>query len=148
MKTNKHLYAVSLAGGSGTRFWPLSRHLYPKQLLRILGEETLIQQTMHRVLRCVPANQILISTNTAQADSIRFQLGEWKDELSHNFVIEPEARNTAPAIALAAIELVTRDPEAVMLVRPADHVSTGDKKYDTAVSVVSGLLRGGRGCSG
>ena len=56
MKTNKHLYAVILAGGSGTRFWPLSRHLYPKQLLRIMGEETLIQQTMRRVLRCVPAS--------------------------------------------------------------------------------------------
>ncbi|TLY28879.1 MAG: mannose-1-phosphate guanylyltransferase, partial [Nitrospirae bacterium] len=123
---NPHLYAVILAGGSGTRFWPLSRQLYPKQLLRILGDKTLIQQTMDRVLPCVPAGRILISTNPAQADSIRFQLGEWKDELSHNFVIEPEARNTAPAIALAAIELIKRDPEAVMLVLPADHVIKGD----------------------
>ena len=140
---NTHLYAVILAGGSGTRFWPLSRHLYPKQLLRILGEETLIQQTMHRVLRCVPANQVLISTNTAQADSIRFQLGEWKDELSHNFVIEPEARNTAPAIALAAIELVRRDPEAVMLVLPADHVIKGDKKFQAAVALGAELATEG-----
>ena len=140
---NTHLYAVILAGGSGTRFWPLSRHLYPKQLLRILGEETLIQQTMHRVLRCVPANQVLISTNTAQADSIRFQLGEWKDELSHNFVIEPEARNTAPAIALAAIELVRRDPEAVMLVLPADQVIKGDKKFQAAVALGAELATEG-----
>ena len=140
---NTHLYAVILAGGSGTRFWPLSRHLYPKQLLRILGEETLIQQTMHRVLRCVPANQVLISTNTAQADSIRFQLGEWKDELSHNFVIEPEARNTAPAIALAAIELIKRDPEAVMLVLPADHVIKGDKKFQAAVALGAELATEG-----
>lgn len=130
---NKHLYAVILAGGSGTRFWPLSRHLYPKQLLRILGDKTLIQQTMDRVLHCVPADRILISTNPAQADSIRFQLGEWKEELSHNFVIEPEARNTAPAIALAAIELVRRDPDAVMLVLPADHVIKGDRKFQAAV---------------
>src|SRR5213593_3211522 len=140
---NPHLYAVILAGGSGTRFWPLSRHLYPKQLLRIFGEETLIQQTMHRVLRCVPANQVLISTNPAQADSIRFQLGEWKDELSHNFVIEPEARNTAPAIALAAIELVRRDPEAVMLVLPADHVIKGDKKFQAAVALGAELATEG-----
>src|SRR5439155_9630567 len=140
---NTHLYAVILAGGSGTRFWPLSRQLYPKQLLRILGDKTLIQQTMDRVLPCVPAGRILISTNPAQADSIRFQLGEWKDELSHNFVIEPEARNTAPAIALAAIELIKRDPEAVMLVLPADHVIKGDKKFQAAVALGTELATEG-----
>jgi len=140
---NPHLYAVILAGGSGTRFWPLSRQLYPKQLLRILGDKTLIQQTMDRVLPCVPAGRILISTNPAQADSIRFQLGEWKDELSHNFVIEPEARNTAPAIALAAIELIKRDPEAVMLVLPADHVIKGDKKFQAAVALGAELATEG-----
>jgi len=143
MKPNPHLYAVVLAGGSGTRFWPLSRHLYPKQLLRILGNTTLIQQTMHRVLRCVPASQVLISTNPAQADSIRFQLGEWKDDLKHNFVIEPEARNTAPAIALAAIELVRRDPQAVMLILPADHVIKGDRKFQAAVALGAKLATGG-----
>src|SRR5687767_8621610 len=74
---NPHLYAVILAGGSGTRFWPLSRHLYPKQLLRIMGGETLIQQTMRRVLGCVTQDHILISTNSLQAESIRFQLAEW-----------------------------------------------------------------------
>ena len=140
---NKHLYAVILAGGSGTRFWPLSRHLYPKQLLRILGDKTLIQQTMHRVLDCVPASQVLISTNSAQADSIRVQLAEWKEEISHNFVIEPEARNTAPAIALAAIELVRRDPQAVMLVLPADHVIKGDRKFQAAVALGAKLAEDG-----
>jgi len=143
MKPIPHLYAVVLAGGSGTRFWPLSRHLYPKQLLRILGDKTLIQQTMHRVLGCVPASQVLISTNSAQADSIRVQLAEWKEELSHNFVIEPEARNTAPAIALAAIELVRRDPQAVMLVLPADHVIKGDRKFQAAVALGAKLAEDG-----
>lgn len=133
MNLAEHLYPVILAGGSGTRFWPLSRHLYPKQLLRIIGNETLIQQTMRRVLRCAPANRVLISTNPAQADSIRFQLGEWKEELKDNFVVEPEARNTAPAIALAATELIRRDPEAVMLVLPADHVIHKDGRFDAAV---------------
>lgn len=140
---NPHLYAVILAGGSGTRFWPLSRHLYPKQLLRIIGEETLIQQTVRRVLRCAPASRVLISTNPAQADSIRFQLGEWKDELRDNFVIEPEARNTAPAIALAATELVRRDPEAIMLVLPADHIVKDNRRFQVAVSLGTELAAEG-----
>lgn len=135
MKSDAHLYAVILAGGSGTRFWPLSRHLYPKQLLRIVGDETLIQQTMRRVLRCVPAEQVMISTTPAQADSIRHQLGEWKDALGENFVIEPEGRNTAPAIGLVAAELVRRDPRAVMLVLPADHVVQGNRHFQAAVSL-------------
>jgi mannose-1-phosphate guanylyltransferase/mannose-6-phosphate isomerase len=62
----EHLYPVILAGGSGTRFWPLSRHLYPKQLLRIIGDETLIQQTMRRVLSCAKPEQVIISTNPGQ----------------------------------------------------------------------------------
>ncbi|MBM4121901.1 MAG: mannose-1-phosphate guanylyltransferase/mannose-6-phosphate isomerase [Nitrospira sp.] len=141
---NPHLYAVILAGGSGTRFWPLSRSLYPKQLLRIIGEETLIQQTMRRVLRCVSPTRVLISTTPLQADSIRYQLGEWKDELRDNFIVEPEGRNTAPAIALAATELVRRDPEAVMLVLPADHVIKGNRRFQTSVSLSVDLAKQGR----
>ncbi len=139
-----HLYAVILAGGSGTRFWPLSRQLDPKQLLRITGGETLIQQTMRRVLGCVPAKRVFISTTPAQAEPIRFQLSEWKDELQDNFIIEPEPRNTAPAIALAANELVRRDPQAVMLVLPADHVIKGDRRFRAAVTLGGKLAATGR----
>jgi mannose-1-phosphate guanylyltransferase/mannose-6-phosphate isomerase len=138
-----HLYAVILAGGSGTRFWPLSRQLYPKQLLRIIGDETLIQQTMRRVLRSVPADHVLISTNPGQADSIRVQLSEWKDALAGNFVIEPEAKNTAPALALAAAVLARRDPDAVMLVLPADHVITQDARFHAAVGLGTQLAEMG-----
>lgn len=130
-----HLYPVILAGGSGTRFWPLSRHLYPKQLLRIIGDETLIQQTMRRVLGCASADRVLISTNPSQADSIRVQLQEWKEAIRDNFIIEPEGRNTAPAIALAALELVRRDPDAVMLVLPADHVIKRERRFQQAVAL-------------
>lgn len=144
MKSDSPLYAVILAGGSGTRFWPLSRHLYPKQLLRITGDETLIQQTMRRVLRSVPVQRIMISTTPAQADSLRHQLGEWKDALQENFVIEPEGRNTAPAIALVAAELVRRDPGAVMLVLPADHVVQGERQFRAAVALGVQLARQGR----
>lgn len=128
-------FAVILAGGSGTRFWPLSRHLYPKQLLRIMGEETMIQQTMRRVLGCVTAERTLISTNPQQAESIRVQLGEWKAALQQNFVIEPEARNTAPAIGLVALEILRRDPNGVMVVLPADHVVKKEPRFHAAVSL-------------
>ena len=136
---NPHLYPVIMAGGSGTRFWPLSRQLFPKQLLRIMGEDTLIQQTMRRVVCASAPNRVLISTNPAQAESIRVQLSEWKEALAENFVLEPEGRNTAPAIALAALELVRRDPDAIMLVVPADHIVTGQRAFDAAVSLAATL---------
>lgn len=139
MKNRAAVYPVIMAGGSGTRFWPLSRHLFPKQLLRIIGDETLIQQTMRRVIHAAPAERVLISTNPAQAESIRIQLGEWKDAIKDNFVLEPEGRNTAPAIALAALELVRRDLEAVMLVVPADHIVKGQKEFDAAVGLAAEL---------
>jgi len=144
MKSDAHLYAVILAGGSGTRFWPLSRQLYPKQLLRIIGDETLIQQTMRRVLCCVSPEQVMISTTPAQAEAIRYQLGEWKDAIRDSFIIEPEGRNTAPAIALVATELARRDPQAMMLVLPADHVIRGDRRFQAAVLLGVQLAGQGR----
>ena len=136
---SSHLYPVIMAGGSGTRFWPLSRHLFPKQLLRIGGEYTLIQQTMQRVIDCAPAANVLISTNAAQADLIRVQLADWKEDLINGFLLEPEGRNTAPAIALAALEVLARDPDGLMLVVPADHVVTGQSDFDEAVHLASQL---------
>ncbi len=137
------VYPVIMAGGSGTRFWPLSRHLFPKQLLRIGGEDTLIQQTMRRMLGCAPTRQVLISTNGPQAELIKAQLADWKDDLHDNYVLEPEGRNTAPAIGLAALEVMRRDPEAVMLVVPADHVVTGQREFETAVRLASQLAAEG-----
>lgn len=137
------LYPVIMAGGSGTRFWPLSRHLFPKQLLRISGEHTLIQQTMRRVIGCAPAANVLISTNAAQADLIRSQLVDWKEDLAKGFILEPEGRNTAPAIALAALEVLTRDPDGIMVVVPADHVVTGQRDFETAVRLASQLASEG-----
>lgn len=137
------LYPVIMAGGSGTRFWPLSRHLFPKQLLRIGGDETLIQQTMQRVLGCAPPSNVLISTNASQAELIRVQLADWKDDLKENYVLEPEGRNTAPAIALAAIEVLARDPDGLMLVVPADHVVGGQREFETAVALAVRLADDG-----
>lgn len=143
-KENAKVYPVIMAGGSGTRFWPLSRQLFPKQLLKIIGDETLIQQTMRRVVNDVPPERIMISTNPAQSESIKVQLAEWKEALKDNFVLEPEGRNTAPAIALVALELVRRDPEAIMLVVPADHIVKGQKDFDLAVALASKLASHGR----
>jgi len=143
LQLGNHLYPVIMAGGSGTRFWPLSRQLFPKQLLRIMGDETLIQQTMRRVVCASAPDRVMISTNPAQAESIRVQLSEWKDALRNNFVLEPEGRNTAPAIALVALELVRRDPDAIMVVVPADHIVKGQRDFDAAVSLASNLAAEG-----
>ena len=137
------VFPVIMAGGSGTRFWPLSRQLFPKQLLKIIGDETLIQQTMRRVVTGAPPERVMISTNPPQAESIRVQLSGWKDALKDNFVLEPEGRNTAPAIALVALELVRRDPNAVMLVVPADHIVKGQKEFDAAVALAAELAQQG-----
>ena len=137
------LYPVIMAGGSGTRFWPLSRHLFPKQLLRIGGNETLIQQTMRRVSGCAEPAHVLISTNAAQAELIKGQLADWKDDIQDNFVLEPEGRNTAPAIALAALEVLRRDPNGLMLVVPADHVVTGQREFEASVGLASRLAMEG-----
>src|SRR3989304_9229662 len=93
-----NIYAVIMAGGSGTRFWPLSREAMPKQLLKIGGEETLIQQTIARIEPVVPLERICVVTNKPHGDQIRFQVPSLNKE---NFILEPVARNTAPAIGLA-----------------------------------------------
>ncbi|MEO8325701.1 MAG: mannose-1-phosphate guanylyltransferase/mannose-6-phosphate isomerase [Nitrospirota bacterium] len=140
---NAHVYGVILAGGSGTRFWPLSRERFPKQLLRILGEGTLLQQTFERLLQKIPANRMAIVTNAFQAESIKLQLNQWKDDIAGNVILEPEGRNTAPAIALAALQLIHQDPEAVMVVVPADHVVKASKKFMRAVQFASELAMEG-----
>ena len=140
---NDHVYGVILAGGSGTRFWPLSRERFPKQLLRIIGEGTLIQQTFERLVQQISPKQITIVTNDIQGESIRLQLHEWKDDLRDNLILEPQGRNTAPAIALTALQLVHRDPEAVMVVVPADHVVKATKKFMKAVQFATKLAEQG-----
>lgn len=107
-----------LAGGSGTRFWPRSRQRLPKQLLRILGTRSLLQDTVARITPLVPRPRLRIVTSRSQASAVRAQvpgLGR------RGIVVEPVGRNTAAAIALAALELERIAPDAVMAVLPADH---------------------------
>ncbi len=112
------IYAVIMAGGVGSRLWPRSREKSPKQLLHILGEGTMIQNTISRLQPLVPFDQIYIVTNRSQREAFLEQVPQIPEE---NLVIEPFGRNTAPCIALAASELRHRDADGVMVVLPADH---------------------------
>ena len=131
------LHAVIMAGGSGTRFWPQSRKRTPKQLLPLAGTETLIQQAVARCSPCVPAERVHVVTNALQVEQSRSQLPQVP---AGNFIAEPCGRNTAPCIGLAALELVRRDPDAVMLVMPADHVIRPIESFCDAVERAVGLV--------
>ncbi len=113
------LHAVIMAGGKGTRFWPLSREKTPKQLLSIVGDRTMIQATFDRITPITPPERILVVTGVSHADQIREQLPLLPPE---NVIVEPVGRNTAPCVALASMIVKRRDPEGIMGVYPADHV--------------------------
>ena len=114
------LHAVILAGGTGTRFWPLSRRLAPKQLIALLSDRTMLQETVLRVAPAVPAERRWVVTGGDLADEVGRQLRAV--DANATVIVEPVGRNTAPAIAVAAHRVIERDPDAVMAVLPADHV--------------------------
>ena len=118
MKTN-HSYAIILAGGRGTRFWPRSRKRTAKQVLNFFGERTLIQQTIDRLKPLVAPENVWIITNTFLRDTIAKQLPEVPKA---QIIAEPAQRNTAPAIGLVAEIIHRSDPDAVLGVFPADHI--------------------------
>lgn len=125
------LYPVILAGGSGTRLWPLSRKNYPKQFLALNGESSLLQQTAKRVQN-LKSNHTLIVSNDAHYFLCQEQLAAFNEQ--QTYLLEPCARNTAPAIASAAHYLVhTAGPDAVMLVLPSDHWIADDAAWTEAM---------------
>ena len=113
-------YAVILAGGVGSRFWPMSRELEPKQFLPLSGEKSLLQETVSRVLPLVGAERMLIISNQQYKFQIEEQLREFGVPEA-NIILEPQGKNTAPAVGFAAWRIAQKDPDAVMLVLPADH---------------------------
>src|SRR5580700_11733220 len=119
-------YGLILAGGRGTRFWPRSRTRHPKQVLNVTGERTLIQATVDRLAPVIPPERILIVTNDFVRDEIVRQLPEVPQS---QIIAEPAARNTAPAIALAAHILQSIDPKAVFGVFPSDHVIGQPRRF-------------------
>lgn len=114
-----HAYAVIMAGGSGTRFWPLSRRRRPKQLLTLLSKETLLEETVGRLRGFLPADRIFVYTSELLKSACARCL---PDIPRRQIIAEPAARNTAPTIGLAAHEILRRDPDGIMIVLPADHV--------------------------
>lgn len=131
------LHAVIMAGGAGTRFWPQSRRQLPKQFLRMTGTETLIQQAASRCQPAIPAERTWIVTGAAHAVETARQLPSVP---GHQILVEPCGRNTAPCIGLAAIQLLAVDPEAVMLVMPADHVIQPVDQFQKAVEQAVNLI--------
>ncbi|RIY33935.1 mannose-1-phosphate guanylyltransferase/mannose-6-phosphate isomerase [Psittacicella melopsittaci] len=114
------IFPVILAGGTGTRLWPVSRTSYPKQFQTFLGDKSMMQQTLLR-LEQVPKHAPIVVCNEEHRFIAAEQLRQL-DQLNHNIILEPVGRNTAPAIALGALEALSKDPEAIILVLPADHV--------------------------
>ncbi|MAS92227.1 MAG: mannose-1-phosphate guanyltransferase [Verrucomicrobiales bacterium] len=129
-----NLYALILAGGSGTRFWPLSRNTRPKQLLRLFDEETLIEKAVNRLAGLVPPERILVLTNEAQLDGVREVLPQLPEE---NIVAEPARRDTAPAIALAAGWIAARDADATMIALPADQLVVKNEEFRSVLSAAA-----------
>src|SRR3954451_11204088 len=124
------LHAIIMAGGSGTRFWPASRNETPKQLLKLVGDSTMLRQTFDRLDNLVPCERRMVVTNKRLVPATREQL----PELSAGSIVgEPCKRDTAPCIGLAALLISRKDPEATMLVMPADHVIKPAAKFQAAV---------------
>lgn len=135
------MYIVILAGGSGTRFWPLSRSARPKQLISITGDRTMLQRTVERVLPLKP-KRILIITNAIQAEETERQLAHYR-KVPIDVISEPLARNTAPAIGLAATIIAAHDPQGVMVVLPADHFIKDEESLRQTLVHASHAARNG-----
>jgi len=126
VKTSPHFYPVILAGGRGTRFWPLSRKRRAKQLLALDGKQTMIQQTVARLAPMAAPSRFWIITNGDLRPAI---MGQLKKLPAKQIIAEPVGRNTAPAIGLAAFLLLRHDPKAVLGLFPSDHVIADPAAY-------------------
>ncbi|KAA5545277.1 NTP transferase domain-containing protein [Roseiconus nitratireducens] len=131
------LYAVIMAGGSGTRFWPASRKMKPKQLLSLAGDRTMIQATSDRLTGLVPIDRQWIVTNRNLVEPIAEQLPAMPKA---NLIGEPAKRDTAPCIGLAAALIQRQDPDAIMAVMPSDHVIQTSDQFSEAIAAAEQLV--------
>ena len=125
-KNGRDVRAVILGGGQGTRFWPLGRAARPKQFLSIIGRDPMLLETVRRVRPLIPARRIYIVAAAAQTRLARKLL---PGLAAANFLVEPQARNTAPALMLATARIFLENPEAVVAVLPADHLIRDEKRF-------------------
>src|SRR6201991_1952122 len=142
-QTHGRIVPVLLSGGTGSRLWPLSRETYPKQLLSLLGDQTLLQQTALWVADTSLFADPMVIANAEH----RFVIGEQLREAgipNPSIVLEPFGRNTAPAVAIAALLASEADPDAVILVMPVDHWVRDHETFRTAVSAGLVAAQNGR----
>ncbi len=122
----ENTYALIMAGGVGSRFWPKSRKSLPKQYLDLLGKETLIQAVCHRLQVILPTDRLYVVSTKNQTPLLKVQL-PWLT--SSHLILEPFGKNTAPCIGLAALHLMRHNPDAVMIVLPSDHLISDTEKF-------------------
>lgn len=130
------LFPVLLCGGSGTRLWPMSRAALPKQFLPLLGEQTMLQETVNRLVGLTGMDSVIAVANESHRFLVAEQLASAKGSANlakTTILLEPVARNTAPAIAAAAFEVLAKDPDGLMLVLPADHAIQNPMAFRQAI---------------
>ena len=132
---NHNHYCIIMAGGIGSRFWPMSRQARPKQFIDILGiGKTFLQMTYERYAQIVPAENILIVTAERYRSLVKEQLPSMPDD---NILLEPFKRNTAPCVAYATYKLYKKNPDATVIVAPADHLIIGEQQFaDTILAAL------------
>ena len=124
------LCALIMAGGKGTRFWPLSTEEKPKQFLNLIGEETMIQMTVNRIKPIIPIERVFVCTGEMYVDLVKEQLQELPEQ---NIIVEPEGRNTAPCIALSAFVIKKYYKDANMIVLPSDHLISDEDEFRNVI---------------
>lgn len=135
------MFGIILAGGSGSRLWPLSRELYPKQLLNINSDKSLLQTTFERLNQFMPAENIVSITNTKHVSNVKLQLENIVKDVT--VLSEPLAKNTAPAIAVALKYIQTKEEDPVILVVPSDHLIKNTKNFHETVKKGEKLAKEG-----
>jgi mannose-1-phosphate guanylyltransferase len=133
-------YAAIMAGGVGTRLWPLSRSTRPKQALRLFGDRTMFQHTIDRLTPLFPLDRILVVTGPQHAEVLHPQAADLPAE---NFLLEPAGRDSGPAVGLGAIHLLKRDPDAVMAMLTADHYIAKAERFRAALMAAEKVARAG-----
>jgi len=136
----KNLYAVILAGGSGTRLWPISRAYYPKQFLKIIGNKTLIQRTFTRLKKIIPPKYIYITTNRVFVDEIINQIEKFGFD-KNNIIIQPTDKNTGPAIAQASKRIFDENNSAVVVTCPSDHLIQSESDFSSCLQKAYNLAQ-------
>ena len=132
---------VILAGGSGTRFWPYSRHSKPKQLLNIIGETSMLQMTIDRLIKVKRVTDIYIITREDLYETI---IKDVKGVKPENVIVEPSGKNTAPAIGMMAALFALENPETLMGVFPADHLIVGHNEFSKTITSAARLAKQGK----